>query len=238
MKYRNKITISSSVAILCALFGFYHFGQLRTDLNKTDPKITATSFFANKYKNTNLKTETDSNQHFVDTAVSLLKSGFIVLRMGRGVDSYILSQMNEKDKSFSHCGIVFIENGYPFIYHCIGGENNPDERMRRDSAISFFSPTINVGIAVIKYDFNDSQIIKVHLAVNQLYKSKPKFDLKFDLNTNSELYCSEMVYKAVNSAMNDSNYIKSTIKYGKTYVGIDNLFMNKHAKMVWQVNFK
>ncbi len=238
MKYRNKITISSIVAIVCALFGFYHFWQLRMDLINTDPKNTVTSIFADKYKNTNLKTETDSSHYLVDTAVSLLKSGYIVLRMGRGVDSYILSQMNEKDKSYSHCGIVFIENGYPFVYHCIGGENNPDERMRRDSAISFFSPEINEGIAIIKYDFKESQIKNLHLKVNELYKSKPKFDLKFDLNTNNELYCSEMVYKAVNSAMNDSNYITTTLKYGKTYVGIDNLFMNKHAKRVWQVNFK
>src|SRR5580658_5406725 len=48
------------------------------------------------------------NQHLVDTAVSLLKSGYIVLRTGSGADSYMLAQMNQKDKTYSHCGIVMI----------------------------------------------------------------------------------------------------------------------------------
>src|ERR1700677_4723688 len=99
-----------------------------------------------------------NNKHLIDTAVSLLKSGCIVLRTGSGADSYLLAQMNRKDKTYSHCGIVMIEHGYPFVYHSIGGEDNPDERLRRDSASFFFSPLHNEGLAVVRYDYNEDRV--------------------------------------------------------------------------------
>ena len=66
------------------------------------------------------------NHHDVDSAISLLQSGDLVMRRGIDVTSFMLSQMNLKDKTYSHCGIVEIEYGYPFVYHSIGGEDNPN----------------------------------------------------------------------------------------------------------------
>src|ERR1700733_5214 len=101
------------------------------------------------------------NKHAVDTSVSMLQSGNIVLRMGLGADSKLLSGLNSKDQSFSHCGIVFIENGYPFVYHSIGGEDNPDERLRRDSARFYFSPINNLGLGIVRYDFDTEKIARL-----------------------------------------------------------------------------
>lgn len=178
------------------------------------------------------------NKHLVDTAVSLLKTGYIVLRTGLGADSYLLAQMNRKDKTFSHCGIVMVEQGYPFVYHSIGGEDNPDERLRRDSASFFFSPLHNEGLAVIQYDYEADKITELQKVVYQYYKERPKFDLKFDLKTDDKLYCAEFVYKAVNKATNDPLYIKTTSVLGCTFVGIDDLFVNPHAHVVWKTKFK
>ena len=174
----------------------------------------------------------------VDSGVSLLKSGYIVLRMGKGADSYMLSQFNRKDKSYSHCGIVLIEDGYPFVYHAIGGEDNPDERLRRDSASFFFSPEHNFAIAVVSYSFDSTRISKLREVVQYYYKAKPKFDLKFDLNTDDKLYCAEFVYKTINKAMQDDNFIGTTTTMGVRYAGVDNLFLNPHCKIIWQTKFK
>jgi hypothetical protein len=178
------------------------------------------------------------NKHTVDTAVSLLRSGYLVLRMGSGADSRMLAELNRKDKTYSHCGIVMIEHDYPFVYHSIGGEDNPDERLRRDSASFFFSPKHNMGIAVVRYDYSDAQVNELKKVVYQYYKERPKFDMKFDLNTDDKLYCAEFVYKAVNKAVSDPLYIKTTSFLGYTFVGIDDLFINSHACMVWQTGFK
>ena len=178
------------------------------------------------------------NKHAVDSAISLLKSGDIVLRTGNGAISQMLAQMNQKDKSYSHCGIVIIEQGYPFVYHAIGGEDNPDERLRRDSANRFFSPLNNDGIAIVSYDMDDAATEALKKTVLQYYKARPKFDMKFDLATDDALYCSEFVYKALNKATNNATFITPTHAMGHTFVGIDDLFMNGHARFVCRIKFK
>ena len=189
--------------------------------------------------NTTAHNAADSqNRHIVDTAVSLLEPGYLVLRMGLGADSRLLAQMNRKDKSYSHCGIVLIENGYPFVYHSIGGENNPDERLRRDSAKFFFSPVYNTALAVVRYDFDSAELGELEKVVRAYYKLRPKFDMKFDLSTDDKLYCSEFVCKAVNKATRDTAYIGTTSVAGMRFVGIDNLFVNPHAHIIWQTTFK
>src|SRR5690349_1299140 len=64
------------------------------------------------------------NRQQVDLAVGRLRTGDLALRTGADATSYLLRQMNLTDKSFSHCGIVLVEQGQPFVYHCIGGEDN------------------------------------------------------------------------------------------------------------------
>ncbi len=198
---------------------------------KQQPKAAATD--------TTIRKIADSlNKHIVDTAVSLLKPGYLVLRMGLGADSRLLAQMNRKDKSYSHCGIVLIENGCPFVYHSIGGENNPDERLRRDSAKFFFSPLYNTALAVVRYDLNSTELDELQKVVRAYYKLRPKFDMKFNLSTDDKLYCSEFVCKAVNKATRDTAYIGTTSVAGLRFVGIDNLFVNPHAHIIWQTTFK
>ena len=178
------------------------------------------------------------NKHTVDSAVGLLKPGYVVLRMGLGADSRLLAQMNRVNKTYSHCGIVMIEHGYPFVYHSIGGEDNPDERMRRDSACVFFSPRHNTGIAIVRYDFDAGQVARLQEVVCGYYRQRPRFDMKFDLKTDDLLYCAEFVYKAINKAAGDDAYIGATTYLGYTFVGIDNLFINKHAHMLRQFRYK
>jgi hypothetical protein len=178
------------------------------------------------------------NKQLVDSAVSLLKPGYIVLRMGLGADSHMLAQMNRKNKTYSHCGIVMIENGYPFVYHSIGGEDNPDERLRRDSACFFFSPAHNSRIAIVQYDLDAREIDQLKKVVNDYYRQRPRFDMKFDLKTDDFLYCAEFVYKAVNKATNNPSYIGTTSYLGYTFVGIDNIFINTHAHLLWENQFR
>jgi hypothetical protein len=178
------------------------------------------------------------NRRAVDSGISLLKTGDIVVRTGVDISSYMLSQMNRTNKTYSHCGIVMIEHGYPFVYHSIGGEDNPDARLRRDSASFFFSPYNNMGFGIARYDMTDSNISKLGKIVRQYYREGRKFDMAFDLKTDDRLYCAEFVYKAVNRATGDSTYIKPVTVLGYHFVGIDNLIINPHAHFIWQVKYK
>lgn len=178
------------------------------------------------------------NGRIVDSAVSLLRTGYVVLRRGLGADSYMLAEMNRRNKTYSHCGIVMVEDGYPFVYHSIGGEDNPDERLRRDSSAFFFSPLHNTHIAIVRYDMDTETVGELQRVVAAYYRERPKFDMKFDLASDDKLYCSEFVYKSFNKAAHDTAYIGTSVLLKRRQTGIDDLYMNRHAKLVWEVKFK
>jgi hypothetical protein len=178
------------------------------------------------------------NKHAIDSATQLLQTGNVLLRMGMGAQSKLLALMNRTDKSYSHCGIVLVENGYPFVYHSIGGEDNPDARLRRDSAKDFLSPEFNTAIAIVHYDLPPENEAELQKTVSRYYRNRPKFDLQFDLTTDDKLYCTEFVYKVLNEVAGDTTYIPSTSLATRKFIGTDNLYTNRHANLVWQVKFK
>ena len=187
--------------------------------------------------NDNLYEVSPQNISMIAAATAILKTGDVVLRKGRGPYSYILANLNQVDKSYSHCGIVVVEHGYPFVYHSIGGEDNPDERMRRDSAVTFFSSKYNSDIAVARYTITDGEKDRLVSVIQAFYAAKPKFDLEFDFSTDDKLYCSEFISKALDKAMNDTSYIKKTYAFSRWCVGIDALYINPHAQIIRKVKF-
>lgn len=178
------------------------------------------------------------NDRAIDSAIGMLGTGDVTLCMGTGPHSLLLAHMNRHNKSYSHCGIVIIENRYPFIYHSIGGEDNPDARLRRDSAKQFFSQAHNSAIAIARYPFTLKQEKALSAVVKKYYSKHPKFDLDFDLATDDKLYCTEFVYKSITAAMADTTYLPTTSVIGRRFIGTDNLYVNSHASLVWQVKFK
>lgn len=174
------------------------------------------------------------NMQLVDTAVSLLQTGDVVLRMGTGAQSMLLSRLNKTDKRFSHCGLVVVENGYPFVYHCIGGEDNPDARLKRDSAKRFFSPRHNTALGIARYSVDTESEKGVILSY---YNRRPRFDLNFDLATDDALYCTEFAWKVLTAAAGDTAFLPVSELNGRRYIGTDNLYINNHARLIWQVQF-
>lgn len=226
----NKLArVAVGLIIPVCLSGFLLFNYAAGDT--APPPLTHKEILAKKAADA-------WNRHAVDTAVSLLRSGYMALRLGEGADSYILAQLNRKNQSYSHCGLVMIENGYPFVYHSIGGEDNPDQRLRRDSANFFFSPQHNMSIAIVRYDLAEAKINELRDIVASYYKQRPKFDMQFDISTDDKLYCAEFIYKSLNKAAHDTGYIRTSLLLGHTVVSIDDLFINPHAGFVWQTGLK
>ena len=184
------------------------------------------------------RAQNPENRAAIDSALHLLRDGDIVLRTGADAISTMLRQMNLRDKTYSHCGIVMIEDGYPFVYHSIGGEDNPDERLRRDSAAFFFSPVYNERLGVARLDLDSAQIARLHDIARRYYKAAVPFDMDFDLGSDDRLYCAEFVYKAVRETTADTAFFSRTKLLERTYVGVDNLTDPRHAKIICDVRYK
>lgn len=178
------------------------------------------------------------NRRLIDSGIRQLLTGDVVLRTGADVTSYMFSQMNQRNKTYSHCGIVVVEDGYPFVYHCIGGEDNPDEKLRRDSANFWFSPVYNLGYGVVRFPFDSAELQQVVALARQYYREERRFDMSFDLATDDQLYCAEFLYKLLNRATENDSFIKPSYLFGESFVGVDNLFLNEQAQFIWQVRYK
>lgn len=178
------------------------------------------------------------NNAVVDSTTRLLKTGDLVVRRGDDMTSYMLSQLNTYDKTYSHCGIVTVEDGHPYIYHSIGGEDNPDEKLRKDPAKYWCSPANNMAYAVYRYKYPDSVLLNVVHSIDSFYQQQVMFDMDFNIKTDERLYCSEMIFKALKTVLGDSLGIEPHTRFGRTYIGVDDLYQNEHTKLVCQIRFK
>ncbi|HTN47383.1 MAG TPA: hypothetical protein VL098_13620 [Flavipsychrobacter sp.] len=174
-----------------------------------------------------------------DSAARLIHTGDLVLRLGNDFTSYSLAQFNQSDKTYSHCGIASVDSaGAVFIYHAIGGEYNPDQKIKKEPAEKWFSSEHNFALGVARFDLDSNQIRKLMATIWQYYDEGRKFDLEFDMSTDDRLYCAEMIYKAVTAAAGDSSYLPVTHALGRRFAGVDNLFINSHTHMICQLRYK
>lgn len=168
----------------------------------------------------------------VDSCKQFLENGIIVLRSGNDAISSMFAQLNKTDKTFSHCGIAFEENNKWFVYHAIGGEDNPDEKLRKEPFESFVGVSHNLGFGICKYALVDEKQKKLNAIVSDWYQKKIPFDMEFDLQSNDRLYCAEMVFKAFNQTFNTDSFFSITNHKGFKYVSTDNIFINKDAQLL------
>jgi Permuted papain-like amidase enzyme, YaeF/YiiX, C92 family len=144
----------------------------------------------------------------IEEGRSLLKEGDLVVRLNRDPSSRFIKYFNHKDKNFSHSGIVLFENGYPYVYHIIDGEENPDQKMRKDSLNLFCNPRKNIAYGIYRYDMSAGEIWKLKVIVHEWYARGIRFDSAFSLATDDRMYCSEMISKAVTAATGKRIFIE------------------------------
>ena len=165
-----------------------------------------------------------------------VRSGDLILRTGRDFTSDIMRRVSKTDTTYSHCGIASWENDTLFVYHALGGEWNPNEKIRRDTFAFFCNPYESRGIGIYRYLINDSS--KSYLIKSaKNFASNVLFDNKFDLSSDDRMYCSEYVYKCLKIATGDSLKLPTSNFNKVKYVAIDNLFINSIAKEVLRVRY-
>jgi len=181
-------------------------------------------------------TDKNANLAFIQirNAQIVVQSGDLVLRTGRDYTSEVMRNLSQHDKTYSHCGLVSIENDSVFVYHAIGGEWNPDQKLRRDLFAVFCNPYENRGFGIYRYSLNKKEKKEVLRNIHHLYKEEVKFDMQFNLDTDDRMYCSEFVYKAIKPALK----LKTTTINHITFVTIDNLFSDAGCNEIKRVRFQ
>jgi hypothetical protein len=188
----------------------------------------------------------------IKQAKATIKDGDLIERAGLDAISAALINFNKQDKTFSHSGIAFIENGDVYVYHSYFGKENPTGEFMREPMDSFCSPKRNKAVGIFRYGFNAAESIKFSLAIKGYFEQKIKFDTAFDLKDDKAMYCSEIIYKSLMTATNNRIVLPTTIvkdffykgphlnnskKKIFEYVALDNLYLNNNCKEVKRFSF-
>ena len=151
---------------------------------------------------------------------SQIEDGDMITRTGNDFTSETLRNLNQRNKTFSHCGIASVENDSLFVYHALGGDFNPDQKIRRD-----------------RFELADSIRKKFAVIAKEFYSLGIMFDMDFDLQTNDRMYCAEYVYKCLIKNGSGMVFNISRIKHFD-FIGVDDLFLHPLCKRNAQLVYK
>jgi hypothetical protein len=173
----------------------------------------------------------------IDSAAALLQPGDLVLRTGNDFTSESLRSLNRRDQTYSHCGIANIENGQVVVYHALGGDFNPDQKIRRDPLAYFADPETNRGIGIYHFNLDEKDTRCVLKTAGMLYQMGIPFDMGFDLQSNDRMYCAEFVYKTFRLGTKEKLKFNTSHIGDFRFVGVDDLFLQPDCSLKKRISF-
>jgi hypothetical protein len=163
-------------------------------------------------------------------AETLVHSGDIITRTGNDFTSQSLKALNQRDKTFSHCGIASIENDSVFVYHALGGDWNPDQKIRRDPFVLFAGPYSNNEMGIFRFDLDLAEIANLIKVTRHFYEEGISFDMAFDLKTDDKMYCAEFVYKSLVKGSGGKLHFSLSHIGNFEFIGVDDIILHPACK--------
>lgn len=190
----------------------------------------------------------------IKAAKDFLKDGQLITRSDNDFESMILQNFSRRERVYSHSGIVFKEDSVYMVYHCMGGEENPDGASKKEPFDSFVNPLQKIAFGIFQYQLLAQETDSLHRILKSYYQKKIPFDGSFNLKTTDSLYCSEMIWRALHDATSGRLNIPSShidnfkpkimgYKYNSLFferfefIGIDDLYLNAFCKEITRVNY-
>ena len=167
-----------------------------------------------------------------------IKTGDLVTRTGNDFTSESLRSLNQRNKTYSHCGIASIENDSLFVYHALGGEFNPDQKIRRDRWEEFAEPFSNRGVGVFRFKILPPQVEATILTIRKYILADVTFDMDFDLATNEKMYCAEFVAKTYEKGSPEILVFPRSRIRAFEFIGVDDIFLHPACDSITSTVYK
>jgi hypothetical protein len=119
---------------------------------------------------------------------SYLQDGDILCRLGNRFWSVAIRDMSPVDQRFSHLGIVRIREGNISIIHAEAWGNDGEDCVKEVPLEKFLHVAQSIGI--YRANFTEGSVLSDYATE---YKGQP-FDWNFDLDDESKIYCTELLY--------------------------------------------
>jgi len=125
------------------------------------------------------------------------QNGDLIFRKGTGFFSDLFTNAGDRETPYSHVGIVFVDKEHIFVIHTEASELTGVGFVKIDKIEEFLDRKNSIYAAVYRLKENSWPYGRMAVEVAFEYaKQKIPFDIKFDLTTENELYCTELVYLA------------------------------------------
>lgn len=169
----------------------------------------------------------------IQEADHLLTDGDLVARLNRDPTSRYIKNFNRRDKKYSHAGLLFFENGQPFVYHIVNGSDSTREFIIKDPFTNFCNPEENLSFGIFRYNMKPTEIKELNILLKKWQDKKIRFDHQFNLDTDQKMYCSEMVSKAISTATHNR------ITTGSTKLSeVEAMFLSSHLRVPYKILMK
>jgi hypothetical protein len=169
----------------------------------------------------------------------VLQTGDLIFRNGKGFISDMLRNTSQRERSYSHVGILVWENQVPMVYHMIEDANNHalDSDLHKEPFAEFCTDRENNRIAVYRFlQMDASKEAPLRSDLKRIEAAGTKFDDQFRLDSDHSLYCTELVFKTLFKIL-DVHVNPSKAPNGY-YIGLDDLYLCKDASLIAKTNFQ
>lgn len=197
----------------------------------------------------------NKNTTAIQSGRALLQDGDLVMRSDDDLESLTLQNFSDSDRTYSHAGIAFEEQGQYVVYHSMAGSENPSGLMRKDPFDSFVNPAKKTGFGIFRYQLLENEKEKLHVMMKEHVLHKTPFDASFSLRTDDSLYCSEVIYKVLKASTGNRVVLPSSTlinfqpkilghKYKNIflkqyeYISLDNLYLNPFCKEITRITYQ
>ena len=158
-----------------------------------------------------------------------VRNGDLVMRRGKGLVSNWFSSCSTQDQSFSHAGVVLMKNNIPYVVHL---QQDDLSGIKMEEFSSFISDDVCSKSAIYRLDLDEKEIQTMMEEINEDLDKKISFDPEFNFENSSTMYCSEWIRHLVVQATDDAAYFPVTKAGDFTYIAPDNLYLNKHTRLI------
>lgn len=161
-----------------------------------------------------------------------LQNGDLVLRNGKGLFSTIFRNSSMQQPRFTHAGLLLKTSNQWFVYHFI--DDDSQSGLHIETLSHFTGDNVCNTYAFYRYTLNLRERQRL---VNIMFASRKQsipFDSDFNLATDSAMYCTEWIAKALNKTTAKENFIPRTTIADYTYIAPDNLYLNTHCHLLYK----
>jgi hypothetical protein len=165
---------------------------------------------------------------------SFLQNGDLIYRQGNGYFSNHFRAFSEKDKVYSHVGIVQKTADSIFVIHAEASELTGIGFVKKET-VSVFLEGMKVWAAYrVRTDEEGKNVIAAFAL--QFYENKTPFDANFDIADTASVYCTELAALCVNKALGETTIAANTVKSGRKFIAIDDTYLHEQAELIFQVS--